>query len=127
MLWSEYSEDIDEVEINEDRDIKKTGSILKYGKERLNRFIQDNNLMMVISSHQFINEGVKSFSNNKLLVVYSVTNFMDKYNNMGGMISINKNSTQITPKLIDVNKTDKKNYKVSNINKVQSPVRNFNK
>jgi len=127
LLWSEYSEDIDEVEINEDRDIKKTGSILKYGKERLNRFIQDNNLMMVISSHQFINEGVKSFSNNKLLVVYSVTNFMDKYNNMGGMISINKNSTQITPKLIDVNKTDKKNYKVSNINKVQSPVRNFNK
>ena len=45
---------------------------------------------------------------------------MDKHNNMGGMVSINKNSTKIVPKLIDVNKSDKKNYKISKIN---SPIR----
>jgi len=120
LLWSEYSDEINEVSINSERDIKKTGSILKYGKDRLTRFIEENNLMMVITSHQFIQEGVKAFCDQKLLQVYSVTNYMDKYNNMGGMISINKNSTQIVPKLIDVNKTDKKNYKPS---KNISPVR----
>jgi len=120
LLWSEYSDEINEVSINDERDIKKTGSILKYGKDRLTRFIEENNLMMVITSHQFIQEGVKDCCDQKLLQVYSVTNYMDKYNNMGGMISINKNSTQIVPKLIDVNKTDKKNWKPS---KNISPVR----
>ena len=122
LLWSEYSDDVDEVSINEERDIKKTGSILKFGKDRLTRFIEENNLMMVITSHQFIEEGVKSFCDQKLLQVYSVTNYMDRYGNMGGMISINKNSTQIVPKLIDVYKSEKNNYRPS---KNISPVRKY--
>ena len=120
LLWSEYSDDINELAINEERDITKSGFILKYGKERLNKFLSENNLQLLISSHSWIGEGIKSFNNDKLLTVFSATNYMDKYGNIAGMVYVTKNSSQIIPKLIDVFKNDKKNYKPS---KNVSPVR----
>ncbi len=121
LLWSEYSDEINNVGVNEERDMTKQGFILKYGKDRLNKFLQENSLMLLITSHQYIQEGIKSFANDKLLTVYSATNYMDKCNNLAGIITINKNSTHIVPKLIDINRNDKKqNYRPSrNI----SPVR----
>lgn len=122
IIWSEYSDETNEVCVNDERDFTKNRFILKYGKDRLARFLQENNLMLLITSHQLIQEGMKSFANDKLLVVYSATNFMDKYNNLAGIITINKNSTHIVPKLIDVNKSDKKNYRPS---KNVSPIRKW--
>lgn len=113
LLWSEYSDDINEVSINEERDMTKSGFILKYGRERLNKFLTDNKLSLLITSHQWVGEGIKTFNNDKLIVVYSSTNYMDNRGNIGGMIAITKNSQYILPKLIDVFKTDKKNYKPS--------------
>lgn len=110
LLWSEYSEDIKEVAINEERDITKSGFILKYGKDKLNKFISDNKISLLITSHQWISEGVRSFNNDKLLTVYSATNYGDKHNNIAGMLNLTKLPIQIIPKLIDVYKTDKKNY-----------------
>jgi protein phosphatase len=120
LLWSEYSDDISELAINEERDITKSGFILKYGKDRLNKFLQDNKLSLIITAHQWVNEGIKSYNNDKLLTVFSATNYMDKFNNIGGMVNVTKNSSQIIPKLIDVFKNDRKNYKPS---KNISPVR----
>jgi diadenosine tetraphosphatase ApaH/serine/threonine PP2A family protein phosphatase len=120
LLWSEYSDDINEVAINEERDISKSGFILKYGKDRVNKFLQDNGLSMLITSHQLINEGIKSYNNDKVLIVYSASNYMDKYNNHGGMVNITKNSAFLHPKLIEVYKSEKKNYRPS---KNISPVR----
>lgn len=120
LLWSEYSDDISELAINEERDITKSGFILKYGRDRLNKFLQDNNISLLITSHQCQMEGVKSYNNDKLLSVFSASNYMDKFNNIGGMVYITKNSNQIIPKLIDVFKNDKKNFKAS---KNISPVR----
>jgi protein phosphatase len=120
ILWSEYSDDIQELAINEERDLTKSGFILKYGKERLNKFLQENNISLLITSHQCLLEGVKSFNNDKLLTVFSASNYMDKFNNLAGMVYITKNSSQIIPKLIDVYKNERKNYKnTKNI----SPVR----
>jgi protein phosphatase len=120
LLWSEFSEDINELAINEERDITKSGFILKYGKERLNKFLQENNISLLITSHQCLPEGIKSFNNDKLLTVFSATNYMDKFGNIAGIVYITKNSSQIIPKLIDIYKNDKKNYKPS---KNISPVR----
>jgi len=120
LIWSEYSDEMNEVCVNEERDVSKNGFILKYGKDRVNKFLQENSLMLLITSHQYIQEGMKPLANDKLLVVYSATNYMDKCNNLAGIITINKNSTHIVPKLIDVNKSDKKNYRPS---KNISPIR----
>jgi protein phosphatase len=120
ILWSEYSDDINELAINEERDLTKSGFILKYGKDRLNKFLTDNKLVLLITAHQWVQDGIKLFNNDKLLTVISAANYMDKYNNIGGMVYITKNSGQIIPKLIDVYKNEKKNFKPS---KNISPVR----
>ena len=125
ILWSEYSDDVTDISPNEERDIYSKGIIVKFGKERLNQFLSDNNLNLLITSHQWIFEGIKTYDNEKLIIVYSATNYLNKYNNLGEMVKIAKKTThrplQILPKLINVFNFDKPAYK-TNI-KMQSPVR----
>ena len=106
--------------INDERDMNKSGFIVKFGKDRLNRFLMENNIALMITSHMWIAEGVKKFANDKIVVVYSATNYCDKAMNMGGLLKINKYSTTIEPKLIDIWKGDKKSYKNT---KNLSPIR----
>ena len=125
LLWSEYSDSVDSIEMNVDRDEKKYGFIVKFGKERLEKFLTDNELTMVINSHQFVQEGVMSFCNDKLLTVYSATNYMDEYKNNGGMLILGKRvmnkPINIMPRLINCFKESKENYRK---NGKVSPLRN---
>ena len=124
LLWSEYSEDIDNIEINNERDKNKNGFIVKYGKERLNKFLVENKIDLLITAHQFVKEGVITFNNDRLLTVFSATNYMDKYKNLGGMINITKKRANkrmnIIPKLIMVNNENKNMYRN---NRSPSPIR----
>ena len=114
LLWSEYSDDIDNVDMNIERDKYKKGFIVKYVKNRLNKFMEDNKINLLITSHQFVYGGFCTFNNDKLIVVFSATNYMNEYNNTGGMITIakkNKNKRMnILPKLITVNQKKEDNY-----------------
>lgn len=111
ILYSEFCKDVLCVSNNEERDLLKTGLIVKYGKERLNKFLSDNNLSFIITSHSWIPEGVKIYNNEKIINVYSCTNYMDKAGNIAGMLVLTKNCLNAKPKLIDAFKTDKKYYK----------------
>ncbi len=111
LVWSEYSDSVNDLAINDERDINKSGFIVKYGKDRLNRFMMENNVALLVTSHMWIAEGVKKFANDKIVVVYSATNYCDKAMNLGGLLNINKYSTTIVPKLIDIWKGDKKSYR----------------
>ena len=63
----------------------------------------------------FIKDGFKTFNNDKLLTVYSATNYMDKYRNIGGMIIIAKKTKNkpmnILPKLINIYEGKKENFR----------------
>ena len=124
LLWSEYSDDIDNIEVNNERDKNKNGFIVKYGKERLNKFLDDNKINLLITAHQFVKEGFTTFNNDKLLTVFSATNYMDKYQNIGGMITIAKKRANkrmnIIPKLINLNNEKKNMYRN---NRSPSPIR----
>ena len=124
LLWSEYSEDIDNIEINSERDKNKNGFIVKYGKERLNKFLVENKINLLITAHQFVKEGFTTFNNDRLLTVFSATNYMDKYKNIGGMINIAKKRANqrmnIIPKLITINNDNKNQYRN---NRSPSPIR----
>jgi protein phosphatase len=111
LVWSEYSDSVNDLAINDERDINKSGFIVKYGRDRLNRFMMENNVALLVTSHMWIAEGVKKFANDKIVVVYSATNYCDKAMNLGGLLNINKYSTTIVPKLIDIWKGDKKSYR----------------
>ena len=124
LLWSEYSDKINDVEVNYERDKLKKGFIVKFGKERLNKFMKDNKLLLVINSHTFIKEGFKTFNDDKLLTVFSGSNYMDKYCNMGGMIIIGKKNANrpmnIIPRLINGNEKKNECYRK---NRSPSPIR----
>ena len=124
LLWSEYSDNIDNIEVNNERDKNKNGFIVKYGKERLNKFLADNKINLLITAHQFVKEGFTTFNNDRLLTVFSATNYMDKYNNIGGMINIAKKRANkrmnIIPKLININNEKKNMYRN---NRSPSPIK----
>ena len=124
LLWSEYSDEIENIEINNERDKNKNGFIVKYGKERLNKFLVDNKINLIITAHQFVKEGFTTFNNDRLLTVFSATNYMDKYKNIGGMINIAKKRANkrmnIIPKLINLNNENKNMYRN---NRSPSPIR----
>ena len=124
LLWSEYSDNIDDIEVNNERDKNKNGFIVKYGKERLNKFLVDNKINLIITAHQFVKEGFTTFNNDRLLTVFSASNYMDKYQNIGGMITIAKKMANkrmnIIPKLININNEKKKMYRN---NRSPSPIR----
>ena len=128
LLWSEYSDDIDNIDMNIERDKYKKGFIVKYGKKRLNQFLEDNKINLLISSHMFVPGGFCTFNDDKLLIVFSATNYMNKMGNIGGMITIGKRSANkkvnIMPKLITSNQNKKDSYRRSNS---PSPIRNIKK
>ncbi|MCQ2819399.1 MAG: metallophosphoesterase [archaeon] len=124
LLWSEYSEEIDYIENNPERDVLDKGFVLKYGRNRLNEFMFRNNINLIITGHMFIKEGFKTFNEDKLLCVYSASNYMDKYGNFGAMIIVAKKAINkpmnLIPKLINVYQNKAKGYK-SNL--PSSPIR----
>ena len=84
----------------------------KIWKKKLDQFFNNNNINLLIAVNQFVKEGFCSFNNDKLLALFSATNYIDKYNNnIGAMITIAKKtankSLNIIPKLINL-KSDKK-------------------
>ena len=127
LLWSEYSDNIENIEVNSERDKNKNGFIVKYGKERLNKFLTENKINLLITAHQFVKEGFTTFNNDRLLTVFSATNYMDKYKNIGGMINIAKKRANkrmnIIPKLININNEKKIMYRN---NRSPSPIKQKN-
>ena len=114
LLYSEYSDDINDIEPNRYREEGK-GFIVNYGKERLNKFLLDNKINLLITSHKFCKEGVMSFNDDRLLQVFSASNYYDKYNNFGGMILIGKKNKNkpinIIPRLINSNQNQIVTYR----------------
>ena len=86
--------------------------------------MNDNKILLVINSHTYIKEGFKTFNDDKLLTVFSGSNYMDKYCNMGGMIIIGKKNANrpmnIIPRLINGNEKKNECYRK---NRSPSPVR----
>ncbi len=125
ILYSEYDDNESYYNINSERDKMKKGFIVKYGKKRLDDFLNNNNINLLITAHQFVKEGFCTYNNDKLLVLFSATNYMDKYNNVGGMITIAKKTANkrlnIIPKLININNDKKELYRK---NESSSPVKN---
>ena len=115
LLYSEYDDNEGYYNINSERDKFNKGFIVKYGKKRLDDFLNNNKINLLITSHQFIKDGFCTFNNDRLLTLFSATNYMDKYNNIGAMITIAKKTANkrlnIIPKLINLNNDKKESYR----------------
>ena len=114
LLYSEFDEDEGDLyNINSLRDKNKKGFIVNYGKKILDEFCEKNNINLIIATHKFIKDGFCTYCDDKLLNIFSCTNYMDTGNNVGAMVIIGKKTknknANIMPKLIGVKEKNEKN------------------
>ncbi|MED6124511.1 Serine/threonine-protein phosphatase 5 [Stylosanthes scabra] len=64
----------------------KRGVGLSFGADVTNRFLQDNNLDLVIRSHEVKDEGYEIDHDGKLITVFSAPNYCDQMGNKGAFI-----------------------------------------
>ena len=90
--------------------------------------MKNNKISLIIRSHDVLESGFEKIYDNKIISVFSATNYCGIYNNSGGILFIKKNS-EIQPKIL----TAEDNYSVWSKNEAMykeyppSPLRSFKK
>lgn len=107
LLWSDPIEDNSEIS----RSIRGTG--IHWGSKLTDTFLKNNNLELIIRSHQKMDNGYGFNHNNKVLTVFSASYYCGTNNNKGATISLidNNGKLEIKPNVyvgsLDVNIEEK--------------------
>jgi len=101
VLWSDPTENDKEmgVHINTIRDPNSTGNIYSYGPDRVEKFLKQNKLELIIRGHECVMDGFERFAKGQLITVFSATDYCGKHKNAGAALFIHKNY-EVVPKLI---------------------------
>lgn len=83
MLWSDPTE-------NSGRLPSKRGVALQFGADVTKRFLQENDLDLIIRSHEVRDEGYKIEHEGKLVTVFSAPNYCDQVGNKGAVVNITR-------------------------------------
>ena len=70
-----------------------------FNEKKLNEFLSQNNLKMLLRSHDVIKAGIDKIYNNKLITIFSAPNYCGTHNNNGSIIFIKK-SYEMQPKVL---------------------------
>lgn len=84
---------------NPDHDVYNNKIIQKYGCNRIDKFLHDNGLEMIIRSHEPVKQGIEKFNNNRVVTIFSNTDYGGTNKNNACLIEIKK-SGQIDLKQI---------------------------
>ena len=101
ILWSDPTETDQDlgVHINAVRDPNSTGNIYSFGPDRVEKFLKQNKLELIIRGHECVMDGFERFAKGQLITVFSATDYCGKHKNAGAALSIHKNY-EVLPKLI---------------------------
>ena len=101
ILWSDPTDSDTELGIqpNTIRDPGGTGNIVKYGPDRVERFLKNNGLSLIIRAHECVMDGFERFAGGQLITVFSATDYCKKHKNAGAVLILKKDK-EIIPKLI---------------------------
>ena len=101
ILWSDPTDNDTEMGIvpNTTRDPTGVGNIVKFGPDRVEEFLEMNNLSLIIRAHECVMDGFERFAAGKLITIFSATDYCGKHNNTGAIIYLN-NELEIKPYLI---------------------------
>ena len=78
----------------------RDATAIKYNAERVNRFLNENRLGMVIRSHEPVNEGYDRIFEGKVMTVFSASDYCGKYKNAAALLVI-KRTLEIVPKTLN--------------------------
>lgn len=101
ILWSDPTDSDQELGIQQNtiRDPGGTGNIVKYGPDRVQKFLNANGLSLVIRAHECVMDGFERFAGGQLITLFSATDYCGRHKNAGAVLILKKNF-EITPKLI---------------------------
>jgi diadenosine tetraphosphatase ApaH/serine/threonine PP2A family protein phosphatase len=90
LLWSDPCESDREIGFkpNTFRDSTNTGNIVKFGADRVMRFLHDNRLNMLIRGHECVMEGYERSSRGDMVTVFSATDYCGKNKNPAAILYI---------------------------------------
>ena len=84
-LWSDPDDNIDEWEQN------TRGAGVLFGSKLVDRFLNNNNIDLVVRAHQLIMEGYKLHFGNKLITIWSAPNYCYRCNNIAAILQLDEN------------------------------------
>jgi len=124
ILWSDPTESDKEMgtRINIMRDPNETGSIFSFGPDRVEKFLKQNKLELIIRGHECVRDGFERFARGQLITVFSATDYCGKRKNAGAALFVHKNY-EIVPRLIYPPDQSAQNNWVENEKRPLTPMR----
>jgi protein phosphatase len=99
LIWADPCENDREVGFKLHSSRSQFGNIYKFGADKLQKFLSDNKLGMIVRSHECVMEGYERSPQNDLITVFSATDYCGKYKNAAAILIVKRN-LEIVPKLI---------------------------
>ena len=97
LLWADPCENERETGFKPHTSRRVFGNIFKFGADRLQKFLNDNKLALLIRSHECVMEGYERV--NDLITIFSATDYCGKYKNAAAILIV-KRQLEIVPKII---------------------------
>ena len=72
---------------------KERGISFCFSKEIVEEFTKLNNLDLICRAHQVVEEGFQFFANMKLITIFTAPNYMNVFDNNGGVLYVNEDLT----------------------------------
>ncbi len=73
-MYSVYFKELGIIK-NTVRDPGGTGNIVKFGPDRVQEFLKNNNLQLIIRAHECVMDGFERFAGGQLITVFSATDY----------------------------------------------------
>jgi len=101
ILWSDPTDTDQELGIQPNiiRDPNGTGNIVKFGPDRVKKFLLLNKKSHILRAHECVMDGFERFAGGQLITLFSATDYCGRHKNAGAILIIKRNLT-IVPKMI---------------------------
>ena len=115
LLWSDPVLDTSETEnkVNEIRENVAKGTLVRFGTARIQQFLADNELQIIIRSHECVIDGAEEFGNTNLYTIFSCTDYGGINNNDAAIFHYHRNTQKLTTLSIPLQKGFTKWYNLA--------------
>lgn len=119
MLWSDPVLDNSDTQnrVNEHREHLAQGTIMRFGTDRITQFLNENNLQIIVRSHEPVIEGAEEFGNSSLYTIFSCTDYCGITNNDAAIFLHHRHTKQLITRTIKNIKGVTKWYNLAMIRK----------
>lgn len=119
LLWSDPVQNLEEEmnTINEQRSHIAKGTMVRFGVNRIKSFMLQNNLDILIRSHEPVRDGVEKFGETNLYSVFSCSDYGGTHNNDGACLHFKKHNNYLKTLTISPEKGSTDWFSLNNLKK----------